>query len=73
MTRIADKHIEIHLNYDRAGARSWAVMTRDLLLGLRHVETFFTKHEAIAAAEAIAPTALEHPTRAVERQANQAR
>jgi hypothetical protein len=39
-------HLEIHLAYSRAGFRSWSVM----LDGAHHLKTFFSKHEAAAAA-----------------------
>jgi hypothetical protein len=43
--------LEIHSSYSPAGFRTWSVMVRDLLYGLRHHGKFYSKREAIAAAE----------------------
>lgn len=43
--------LEIHLTYSRAGFRTWSVVLRDLLYGARQLDTFYSKREAVAAAE----------------------
>jgi hypothetical protein len=46
--------LEIHPAYSPAGFRVWSVMVRDLLYGLRHLDKFYSKREAITAAERMA-------------------
>lgn len=57
-TRTASKpkysQLEIHSGYSPGGFRTWSVVLRDLLYGLRQLEKFYTKPEAIAAAERLA-------------------
>jgi hypothetical protein len=39
MTRPRAGQLEIHASYSAAGFRTWAVVLRDLLFGLRHLVT----------------------------------
>lgn len=43
--------LEIHSSYSPAGFRTWSIVQRDLVLGLRHIDKFYSKREAITAAE----------------------
>jgi hypothetical protein len=43
--------LEIHAAYSPAGFRVWSVMVRDLLYGLRHHGKFYSKPDAVRAAE----------------------
>lgn len=55
MTRITGRpshsQLEIHATYSRAGFRTWSVLLRDLYFGARQLDTFYSKREAVAAAE----------------------
>jgi hypothetical protein len=46
--------LEIHAAYSPAGFRTWSVVLRDLLYGARHLDKFYSKREAITAAERLA-------------------
>jgi hypothetical protein len=46
--------IEIHSSYSPAGFRTWSVVLRDFLYGLRCLGKFYTRPEAVAAAERLA-------------------
>jgi hypothetical protein len=58
MTRPRTGQLEIHASYSAAGFRTWAVLLRDLLFGLRSLERHWTKREAVAAAERLSRTML---------------
>lgn len=53
MTAPKSRHsqLEIHAAYSPAGFRVWSVMVRDLLYGLRRLDKFYSRREAIAYAE----------------------
>jgi hypothetical protein len=43
--------LEIHSSYSPAGFCTWSIVLRDLLYGLRQLEKFYSKREAVGAAE----------------------
>jgi hypothetical protein len=49
--RLKYSQLEIHAAYSAGGFRMWSVVCRDLYFGLRQLDKFYTRPEAIKAAE----------------------
>jgi hypothetical protein len=52
-TRLKYSQLEIHATTSAAGFKKWSVELNDLLSGRRRLDIFYTKREAIAAADKI--------------------